>query len=169
MKTIKDLIQEHDFFKDLPAEHIATVAGCGKNVVFKEGEYIAREGEPADQFYVIRQGRAAIDILTVEKGPVIIQTVQDGDILGWSWIIEPYFWRFDARAVETTHAVALDGKCLRGKCEKDHDLGYALLKRFSGVLAHRLEMARLQLLDVYGVQRELAAIQGTKGKRHGKK
>lgn len=169
MRTIEDLIKEHRFFKDLSSEHIETIAGCGKNMVFKSGEYLAREGNPADQFYVIRQGKVAIDIVTVEKGTVIVQTVQDGEIVGWSWIIEPYYWRFDVRAVETTHAVALDGKCLRGKCEKDHDLGYALLKRFSSVLARRLEVARLQFLDVYGVQQGQAAVQKTKGKRHGTK
>lgn len=150
MKTIKDLLTEHAFFKDLDPEYIATIAACGKNVVFQKGEYIAREGQAANHFFIIREGRVAIDILTVEKGPVIIQTVESGDIFGWSWIIEPYFWRFDARALETTHAIALDGKCLRGKCEKDSKMGYQLLKRFSRVLAQRLEAARMQLMDIYG-------------------
>jgi len=152
MKTIEDLLKEHQFFQGLSPEYIKIIAGCGSNVVFKKDEFVAREGEEANQFFIIREGKIAIDILTAEQGPMIIQTVQNGEIFGWSWIIEPHFWRFDARAVETTHAIALDGKCLRGKCEKDTKLGYDLLKRFSGVLAKRLEMARLQLLDMYGGQ-----------------
>lgn len=152
MKTIEDLLKVHPFFNGLEPKYIALIAGCGKNAVYKKGDFIAREGQAANHFFVIKHGRVAIDILTAEKGPVIIQTVQDGDIFGWSWIIEPHFWRFDARAVETTRAIALDGKCLRTKCEQDTKLGYELLKRFSGVLAQRLEMARFQLMDIYGLK-----------------
>jgi hypothetical protein len=74
----------------------------------------------------------------------------EGEILGWSWLIPPYNWHFDARAVELTRAIALDGKCLRNKCEQDHDLGYELLKRFAHIMEQRLQATRLQLLDVYG-------------------
>ncbi|OGX34057.1 MAG: Crp/Fnr family transcriptional regulator [Omnitrophica WOR_2 bacterium RIFCSPHIGHO2_02_FULL_52_10] len=156
MKTIEDLLRDHPFFKGLNKEHVAFIAGCGTNVVFKKGEYVCRDGKPADYFYIIREGKVAIDVLTAGQGPVIVQTVQKGEVLGWSWIIEPYYWRFDARAMETTHAVALDGKCLRAKCEKDTKLGYQLLKRFSSVLAQRLEMTRLQLMDIYGRKPEKA-------------
>lgn len=150
MKPIEDLMKVHPFFNGLDPKYISLIAGCGRNMVFQKGEFVAKEGEPANYFFIIKQGRVAIDILTVETGPVIIQTVQAGDIFGWSWIIEPHFWRFDARAVETTRVIALDGKCLRGKCEKDTKLGYELLKRFSSVLADRLETARFQLMDIYG-------------------
>jgi len=150
MKTIENLLKEHHFFSDLEQEYIETIAGCGSNIVFEKDTYIAREGEEANQFFLVKTGKIAIDILEPKHGPIIIQTVQEGDIFGWSWIIAPHYWRFDARALETTHAIALDGKCLREKCEEDNKLGYQLLKRFSGVLAKRLEMARMQLLDIYG-------------------
>jgi CRP-like cAMP-binding protein len=65
-------------------------------------------------------------------------------------LIPPHHWQLDARAVEPTRALALDGKCMRTKCEADHDLGYELLKRFAHIIEERLLQARLQLLDVYG-------------------
>ena len=80
-------------------------------------------------------------------------TLGEGDILGWSWLMPPYHWQFHARAVEVTRAIALDGKCLRTKCEQNHDLGYELLKRFCHIIERRLEATRLQLLDVYGSPR----------------
>jgi len=162
METIESLIKAHHFFKGLDPKYISLIAGCGKNVVFKKDEFVAKEGEEANHFFVIRKGKVAIDILTAEQGPVIVQTVREGDVFGWSWIIEPHYWRFDARAVETTRVIALDGKCLREKCEKDPKLGYELLKRFSSVLAERLEIARFQLLDMYGAKSE-------KKESHGKK
>jgi CRP/FNR family transcriptional regulator, cyclic AMP receptor protein len=83
---------------------------------------------------------------------VIIQTVGSGDVLGWSWLIPPYRWRFDARTVERTRAIALNGQCLRTKCDDSPRLGYELLKRVTSVFAERLLATRLQLLDVYGKQ-----------------
>jgi len=71
-------------------------------------------------------------------------------VLGWSWLIEPYKWHFDARAVELTRVIALNGECLRKKCEQDHDLGYALMKRVAQLMEQRLTATRMQLLDMYG-------------------
>lgn len=73
-----------------------------------------------------------------------------GDFVGASWLIPPYRWAFDARAVELTRATSIDAACLRGKCEADHDLGYEMMKRFLPPLVKRLHATRLQLLDVYG-------------------
>jgi hypothetical protein len=85
-----------------------------------------------------------------QKGPVVIRSREEGEVLGWSWLVPPYRWHFDARAVELTRAIALDGKCLREKCETDHDLGYEVMKRFALIIAERLEATRLQLMDIYG-------------------
>lgn len=144
------LLAEHPFFRGLRPEHLATIAGCASNVRFDAGAMIAREGDEAAKFYVIRHGTVAIESFAPNAGPVIIQTVSAGDILGWSWLLPPYNWQFSARAQELVRAVALDGTCLRAKCEADHDLGYELLKRFAEIVAQRLSATRLQLLDLYG-------------------
>jgi len=94
----------------------------------------------------------ALEIFAGHRGPITVETLEDGDIVGWSWLFPPYRWRFDARAVETTRAIALNGKCLRTKSEQDHDLGYELLKRFARIVEERLQATRLQLLDVYEVR-----------------
>jgi CRP-like cAMP-binding protein len=82
----------------------------------------------------------------------VVDTIGEGEILGWSWLLPPYHWKFHARATEAVRAIALDGKCLRTKCEQNHDLGYELLKRFSQIMSRRLDATRLQLLDVYGAR-----------------
>lgn len=150
METLKPLLEEHPFLKDLSTGHLDLVVGCAKNVRFDPGQYLFREGQEANEFFIIRDGHVAVEIHSATKGPVIIQTVGAGEVLGWSWLIPPYQWHFDARAVELTRAIALDGKCLRGKCEKDYHLGYELLKRFSHIIEERLSATRLQLLDLYG-------------------
>ncbi len=120
---------------------------------FAAGAYLFREGEDANHFYLVRRGRVALEVSAPQRKPIVVDTVEEGDILGWSWLVPPYRWRFSARAVDTTIAIALDGTCLRAKCEENHDLGYELLKRFALVMVRRLEHTRLQLLDVYSVQK----------------
>jgi CRP-like cAMP-binding protein len=111
---------------------------------------IFRQGDPASYFYVIRHGHVAIELPSAHGGAITIQTLSEGDVLGWSWLMEPYRYRFDARAVMLTRVLSFDGVCLRKKCEEDATLGYHLFKRFSGAIAQRLEATRLQLLDLYG-------------------
>jgi CRP-like cAMP-binding protein len=151
IQTLEPILAEHPFFKDLEPRHLQLVVGCASNVRFDAGRFVFREGEEANQFYLIRHGTVRLEIFVPERGPLTIQTLGEGDVLGWSWLFPPYRWHFDARAATLTRAIALDGKCLRTKCEDDHDLGYELVKRFAHVMMQRLQATRLQLLDVYGV------------------
>jgi len=150
MRTLDQVVTEFPFFAGMEPEHLELIAGCAKNVRFQAGERLAREGHPADTFYVVRRGRVALEMFVPPRGPITIETVEPGDTVGWSWLFPPYLWHFDARAVELVRAVAFDGACLRGKLESDPVLGYELLSRFAQLLIERLNATRLQLLDVYG-------------------
>ena len=150
MESLEQILAESPFLHGLQPHHLELITGCASNVRFDGGQYLFHEGEEAEKFYILRHGRIAIEIFTPDRGAITIQTLELGDVLWWSWLVPPYQWRFDAKATELVRAIALDGKCLRKKCEEDHDLGYDLLKRFAHVIEQRLEATRLQLLDVYG-------------------
>jgi CRP-like cAMP-binding protein len=150
MRTIDALLAEIPSLAGLRDEHLELIAGCARNRVFAAGERLLHEGEPANQFYVIRSGDVALETYVPHHGALTIETLHDGDLLGWSWLVAPYRTMFDARAMGETHAVSFDGACLRGKCEADHDLGYELMARFTAVIVERLQATRLRLLDVYG-------------------
>ena len=150
MRTIEQFLPDHPFFERLDATSLAIVAGCARNVSFAPGEYLFRTGQPADQFFVIRRGRVALEVHSPASGTMVVDTADAGDVVGWSWLVPPYTWLFDARAVEPTGAVAFDGLCLRGKCEEDPKLGYELMKLVGQVMFSRLVAARVRLLDLYG-------------------
>ncbi|MCC6221359.1 MAG: cyclic nucleotide-binding domain-containing protein [Deltaproteobacteria bacterium] len=155
MKQIKALLCEHPFFQGLDSSYIELMAGCGKNVHFKEGEIIFRQGSAANAFYIIRKGSVALDIDVPPRGLITIDTVKEGEVLGVSWLFPPYRLQFDARALKPVSAIELDGQCLRGKCETDPKLGYELMKRFAGIAADRLQATRIRLLDMYGEHEEV--------------
>ncbi len=152
VQTLEPILAEHPFFKGLEEKYLQLVTGCASNVKFQAGETIFHQGEEANHFYLIRHGQVALEIFAPQRGSLTIQTLDEGDILGWSWLIPPYHWHFDARAVELVRAISLDGKCLREKCEADHGLGYELLKRFAHIIGQRLDATIIQLLDLYGSQ-----------------
>lgn len=149
MKDLKNLIQEHPFFAGLNDACLHLVTGCASNVQFAAEEYLFREGESADHFYLLRSGRVRLATAIPGRAPVVLETIQAGEVIGWSWLFPPYLWRFDAQAIEPVRATAFDGKCLRKKCHDDHDLGYELAMRSAQIMMQRLQATRLQLLDVY--------------------
>jgi CRP/FNR family transcriptional regulator, cyclic AMP receptor protein len=144
------IIREHAFFKGLAEPYIQLITGCCRNVRYDAGQYLYRHGESADEFFLIRQGRVALEISAPARSPVTFQTLREGEIVGVSWLLPPYRWAYDARAVEPVRALGVDAKCLRGKSNSDHDFGYEMMLRFVPVLVERLQATRMQLLDVYG-------------------
>ena len=149
-RALEAELVQHRLFCDLHPDYIKLLAGCASNVRFNARELIFRQGESADRFYVIRDGKVSVEIISPHEGPVTIQTLSEGEVLGWSWLFPPYKWHFDARALELTTAVAIDGACLRAKCDQDPKLGYELMKRFSAIMHERMQAARLQIMDLYG-------------------
>jgi CRP/FNR family transcriptional regulator, cyclic AMP receptor protein len=144
------VLAEVPFLAGLGAEQLELLAGCARNVHFDDGELLFREGDQADTFYVVRQGSVSLEIHAPARGGMAIETIEAGEVIGWSWLFPPYRWHFDARALSAVRATAFDGECLRGKSEADPALGYDLMKRFAQVLIERLQWTRLRLLDVYG-------------------
>ena len=138
MTSMTTTLAELDFFVDLDTDVLAAIAGCGHPTHIPEAAYLFQQGEPADAFYAVRQGRVAIEVHDPRFGRIVIDTVEAGDVVGWSWLVPPYRWLFDAQ-------------CLRQKCDVDPTFGYALLQRVIHVMHERLQASRVRLLDLYGV------------------
>jgi CRP-like cAMP-binding protein len=150
VQTVEDLLAEAPALQGLAEGHRELIAGCTRNRVYGPGEELMREGGPADEFFVVRSGTVAIETPVPGRGTVTIETLHDGDIVGWSWLVPPYRAAFGARSLGTTHVLAVDGACLRAKCDGDPALGYDLLKLVASVFTERLKETRLRLLDLYG-------------------
>ena len=150
VETIEQLIAQAPVFEGLEPAQLALIAGCARNEHVEAGTVLLREGEAADRFFLIRRGIVGLEVHAPGRGPLRIETLHDGDVVGWSWLFAPYRWQMDGRVITSSSLVAFDGACLRGKCEFDHELGYQLMRRFAASVVDRLQATRLQLLDVYG-------------------
>lgn len=148
METLDLILAKHPFFDGLESRYLELIAGCASNERYDAGSYLFREGETASKFFVVRHGKVAIETAVPGRGVVTIYTHDEGDVVGWSWLFAPYYWHYSGRAIGLTRVTALDGVCLRGKCEADQALGYAFLKRFSQKAVRSLDLTRMQLLDL---------------------
>lgn len=153
METMRELLAGHSLLRGLSGEDVDLVAGCASNVAFHPGELLLREGGPADTFYLIRRGHVSIDVHAPGGGPIVIETVGEDAVVGWSWLVAPYRWTFDARALDEVGAISVDGACLRAKAQSDPAFGFLLLTRVTSILLDRLQSTRMRLLDLYGSAR----------------
>jgi CRP/FNR family cyclic AMP-dependent transcriptional regulator len=140
--AIRTYLAQHAFFKELSAKHLELVSSYASTQSFSTQSRVFKYDTDADKFYLLREGKVGVEIPAVEGEPLRIQTVGNGAVLGWSWLIPPYRWLFDARALVPSDIIVMDGARLRDECEKDNVLGYQLMKRFAVLMAERLNASR---------------------------
>lgn len=149
MISMAEALAVHHFLDGLHPDFLAHLAEVARFVEFQSGQFILRQGALASEFYLIRSGKVTVELFSGEGGPVVIQTLSEGDVLGWSWLIPPYHWKFDARAVESTQAIVLDGNILKKAFQEFPAFGFEILQRFTRVISDRLEAERLKLVNLY--------------------
>jgi CRP-like cAMP-binding protein len=148
----------HPFLAGMNRSQLTLLTDCAMVVHFNPGESIFREGELANRFYLIETGKVILESSGRSGGPVVIDEVGAGNLLGWSWMFPPYVWHFSARAAERTEAIFFYGTILREYCERDHSLGYELFKRMSAVMIKRLQAARDKMLAIGSHQAALSPV-----------
>lgn len=145
LQTVAQTLQEHPFLSHIKPEYLQYYEECASIAAFKSGDYLVKEKGPADDFFLIRSGRVALDTFIAGRGPTNIQYLTDGEVLGWSWLVEPHVWHFNALAVTPTETIHLNGSRLKELAEQDCGFGYDLMKRMVNVVGSRLRMTMLQL------------------------
>jgi hypothetical protein len=127
----------------LDEHHFGVLRKCADVVHFGLGQPIFQACANAEHFYLIHTGRVGLETFMRGKGIIIIQTIDAGGALGWSWLFPPHRWHFDARSHQITDALVFPAETLRSYAERDHDFGYELTTRVSQVMLQRLQATRL--------------------------
>ncbi|MBI2939836.1 MAG: cyclic nucleotide-binding domain-containing protein [Chloroflexi bacterium] len=153
--TVSEILAQHPFTHDLDQEERKALAGLATVRTYEPDDLLIREGRAADTFFVIVDGLVAIEMFLPDRGVRRLQTVEAGDVVGWSWIVPPYRWEFDVRALARTTAVVLDAARLRELLDRDEHLATRLFQKLLLVVAARLSATRLQLLDIYAPPAEV--------------
>jgi CRP/FNR family transcriptional regulator, cyclic AMP receptor protein len=142
-----EYLSRHEFFSGLGADALDFLSGCSSTFAIKKGQVLFLQGEMADTFYVVRTGRIAITIPSIMGPSLEIQALGKGQVLGWSWLISPYKWNFQAVSEEDSELLMFDGKTILARCEQDPRFGYELMKKFAALMSKRLDAARQKMMD----------------------
>ena len=149
---LMEALEATPFFSDLASETLELLSGSTKLVSFEAGQFLFREGQPADDFFIILQGRVAIELRTTGRGQVIIQTLEENDIVGFGWVHPPQRWIFDAQSLTFLQALSVNVEGLMDICRKDHSFGFDIMQNLVGSVVDQLQATRLQVLEFYGVR-----------------
>ena len=150
MDTMEPILAAHPFFKGLDPRYLKLIVECASRETFTPGQFLCQDNEEARKFYVIHHGRVAVEIYRPRRGAVTVQTIGEGEVLGWLWFDQPYHWHLDARALDLTRVISLDVQGLMDRCNQDHDFGYELMRRYAHHLAVQFRVTKAQLADFYG-------------------
>ena len=145
--AIATQLSEHEFFAGLRPEFLEFLASHAVEKQVGREQLLFRHGEPARTFYLVCSGTISLEIPAISGPTLEVQRLDGGKLLGWSWLIAPYQWTFNARAEDDATVVEFDGSAILERCETDHEFGYQLLKRFSGLMSERLEAARTRMME----------------------
>jgi CRP/FNR family cyclic AMP-dependent transcriptional regulator len=149
--AILEALRQHPFTHDMEEAWKEVLAEMARLQTYPPDALLLREGRAADAFFLIVDGLVAIEMFAPGRGALRLQTVGAGEVVGWSWVLPPHRWEFDARALAETTAVVLDAAALRAQMSQDHALAAWILSRLLAVIASRLKATRLQLLDLYAL------------------
>lgn len=146
-QAIRNYLSEHPFFSGLDEKFIDFLSASSTTRHIEQGHVLFRQGTRADKFYLLQSGEVSVEVPAL-VGPVLqIQNLGQDQILGWSWLISPYQWHFQARVEEDADLIEFDGSAILEHCEQDPKFGYELLKRFAGLMSERLDAARQKMMD----------------------
>jgi CRP-like cAMP-binding protein len=140
-------LQANSFFRDLPQDVRDVLAANAKFRRLREDEVVFHFGERAARFYLVVAGHISVEVAAIEGPSLQLQELGPGMVLGWSWLIPPHRWTFQARAKTPLEVVEFDGDAVLARCEADPAFGYPLLKRFSALMSERLQQARQRMID----------------------
>jgi CRP-like cAMP-binding protein len=145
---ILGVFDSHDFLKTLSTQHRMVLASGARPFTKKPGEYLAKQGESANTFYLLQAGHVRLEARQGDQGKVGIHVAGPGEIVGWSWIVPPHRWQFDCLAEDDVQGLVFDAAWMRDKIDADHELGFHILRKLVTVIAARLAETRSHLADV---------------------
>jgi len=149
-EAARELLSGHAFLAGFPPDAIALIAEQAETAAFRPGVLLFREGSPADVTYFITKGCVSIEVHAPNRGPMVLETLRAGQLVGLSWAAPPFRYQFDARAVDDVEVVCVDTARLRLALAENPTLGFLLLDRLAAVILERLQATRIRLLDIYG-------------------
>jgi CRP-like cAMP-binding protein len=148
--TRHDTLKSMHFLRGLNDEEIAKISGMCREATFEVGELCQKEGEPVKRVNFIVKGKIGVEFhipgIAYENKDLILYTLGEGGVFGWSALIEGVPWS-TMRVLEPTTVWWVDAAALLDLCETDTHIGYIIMRNLSALIASRLKRNRMATLN----------------------
>ena len=140
------------FLDGLDESQLTRLAAMARSAKYPAQATIFEEYDDADDVFLIVHGKVALANCTPTTGCRLMMTVSDGELMGWSPLVESNRFSATAHTLTATTVLAFDGKELLDYCGENPAFGFEFLRRTVKVLEERLMATRLQMLELCGAQ-----------------
>ncbi len=166
----KNILAGFSFFSDVDSDTLQAIANKGEILEFKAEDVVFHVDEPATHFYGLLEGE--IDLILVYKDKVlktdieyeeaiqatmvdqekeiIVDSVNPGQVFGWASLVGPPKRTVNAECSQNSRVIAIPADALKAMFDKDHTLGYFIMKRLSDIIAKRLRNRTNKLIETWG-------------------
>lgn len=148
--VILEKLDKLSFCKGLSKEYQHRLVSLGEVKTYRPGERIFCEGQRSAEIYLLVRGQVDLETSVPGQGPLRVQTVGPGELLGWSPLLGLVVMSATARALTPCCVLALNANRILAFAEQGPAFVLELMRRTAITLARRLNATRLQLLQAYG-------------------
>lgn len=140
-------LQDFKLFQGLEDSFLEALATAAESVPVEADQWLFQEGDYADALYVIKSGRVELKVKLDEKREIFatLNTLSEGQPLGWSAMFEPYIYKLGAVAATQAQLLKFDGKQLQALVENQPDQGYIFMQRVAQGMAERAVTIREEM------------------------
>ncbi len=142
-------ISQLEILRGLSREQRRQIKALGKIESYGPDAVICSEGVEARTFYLVEDGRVAVESQVARGMRFPLSIVYPGQAFGWSALVPPYVYTATVLSLSDTRVIAIDQEALLSLMKSDTSLGFIVIQNVACVVASRLRTMELALAGLF--------------------
>ena len=133
-------------FEGLSEAQLNRISAIGNETPIQNGQWLFREGEDAEQMFVLKTG--AVELLTTVENEIELPigiAREPGNCFGTSTLVPPHTYSLSARGVEDGTLLTLKRTDLENLIKADYELGHPIMINLAAHFLERLKETRQEI------------------------
>ena len=170
----KAQLAKFDIFSNVAQDKLSVIAQACELLEFAENDVIFSEEDTAENLCGVIDGEVELSImfkdhvlkavplkdikyeeenlsrLEIFEKPIVVDTIESGEIFGWSSSVSPGLRTATARCSKASKVFAISGAKLKAMFDENPAMGYAIMEKMSEIIAKRLKNRTDKLVEAWG-------------------
>jgi CRP/FNR family transcriptional regulator len=160
MTEVSDF-KKFDFFNAFSEDQLAQLAKVTEIKAFAKGAEIYKEGNRANQIFMVTKGWVSLRKIDPEKDIGIrFENREKGELFGTACLMKPQEYTLNAICMEESEVLAMNADKLFDLFQQDYEIGYRFLKEVAKVYFERYKSVKRQLYEMVKAPAIITALPG---------